>query len=218
MFSYVFLLGRPGSGKSVVYRLMADRMLKLSLAEEAMRLDDFPVLKQIVDEDVECRRHVRKEGGFEVTDLSMLDDVLKRMDRQLVELRRPGRVIFVEFSRDSYSHALRNFSREVLERSFLLYIYCPFELCLQRNERRFKGGAEDLDDHIVPRDMMERYYRRDDFEELLLASEEELRRAAPAPLAVIRNDVDDMRALEREVDGAIASLLAASKKLGPPKF
>ncbi|MCS7131510.1 MAG: ATP-binding protein, partial [Hadesarchaea archaeon] len=162
MISYVFLLGRPGSGKSAVYRLMGERMLREGLAEEVMRLDDFPILKQIVDEDVEFKRHVRKEGGFEVTDLSMLDEVLKRMDGQLKELRRPGRVIFVEFSRNSYAHALQNFSRDVLVRSLVVYVYCPFEVCLRRNERRFKEGGKGLDDHIVPRDMMERYYRRDD--------------------------------------------------------
>ena len=80
MFSFIFLLGRPGCGKSVIYNMLGERLCKEKLASEVMRIDDFPVLKDIVDEDKEFKRHLRKEGGFEVTDLSMLDDVLKRIN------------------------------------------------------------------------------------------------------------------------------------------
>jgi excinuclease ABC subunit B len=56
-----------------------------------------------------------------VTDLSMLDDVLKRINDQLEKLEKPGRVIFVEFSRDSYAHAMKNFDIEMLTEAG----YCP---------------------------------------------------------------------------------------------
>lgn len=208
MLSYVFLLGRPGSGKSAVYKQFAERILQEGLASEVMRVDDFPILKQIFDEDVEFKRHVRKEGGFEVTDFSVLDEVLERINDQLKELQRPGRVIFVEFSRDSYAHALENFDGEVLSRSLVVYIYCPFEVCLERNARRFKEGPKGVDDHIVPRDLMEKYYRYDDYEELFLKSVDELKKRAPAPVLVIRNDAEGLQALENEVERAVASLRA----------
>jgi len=200
MFSFIFLLGRPGCGKSVIYNMLGERLRKEKLASDVMRIDDFPVLKDIVDEDKEFKRHLRKEGGFEVTDLSMLDDVLKRINDQLKKLEKHGRVIFVEFSRDSYAHAMKNFDRDVLNRSLILYIYTPFNICLQRNIRRFKEGPKGLDDHIVPSDMMHKYYKYDDYEELFLKSENELKKQAPARLVAIRNDADKLDKLKNELE------------------
>jgi len=203
MFSFIFLLGRPGCGKSVIYNMLGERLRKEKLASEVMRIDDFLVLKDIVDEDKEFKRHLRKEGGFEVTDLSMLDDVLKRINGQLKKLEKPGRVIFVEFSRNSYIHAMKNFDRDVLNRSLILYIYAPFDVCLERNVRRFREEPKGLDDHIVPSDMMKKYYRHDDYEELYLKSEAELKQQVPASLVVVRNDAEGLERLKLELEKAV---------------
>ncbi len=199
------MLGRPGCGKSVIYNMLGERLRKEKLAREVMRIDDFPVLKDIVDEDKEFKRHLRKEGGFEVTDLSMLDDVLKRINDQLKKLEKHGRVIFVEFSRDSYAHAMKNFDRDVLNRSLILYIYTPFDVCLERNVRRFKV-QKNLDDHIVPSDMMKKYYKYDDYEELFLKSENELKKQVPARLVVIKNDADELDKLKNELKKVITAI------------
>jgi adenylate kinase family enzyme len=210
MFSFIFLLGRPGCGKSVVYNMLGERLRKEKLAREVMRIDDFPVLKDIVDEDKEFKRHLRKEGGFEVTDLSMLDDVLKRINDQLKKLEKHGRVIFVEFSRDSYAHAMKNFDREVLDCSLVIYIYAPFDVCLERNVRRFREKQKGLDDHIVPSDMMHKYYRNDDYEEIFLKSEDELRKQAPAPIAVVKNDAEGLEKLRGELGKVMTALESKS--------
>jgi len=198
MPSFVFLLGRPGCGKSAIYRMLSEKLIKSEV--EVTRTDDFPVLKELLDRDTEFKRHYRKEGGFVVTDFTLLDDVLREMNEKLKKETKPRKVIFVEFARDSYANALKNFDREVLDRALILYVYCPFDVCVQRNVRRFKeSGGKSLDDHIAPTDIMEKYYRRDDFEEIYLRSEEELKSRAPAPLVVVRNDVDDLSHLEREL-------------------
>jgi len=46
---------------------------------------------------------------------------------------------------------------------------------------------------------MERYYKYDDYEELYLKSEAELKRQAPAPLVVVRNDAEGLERLKREL-------------------
>jgi len=210
MFSYVFLLGRPGCGKSAVYQLLADRIRREKLADEVMRIDDFPVLKEIAERDKEFKKHVRSEGGFTITDRSIYDDVLKEMNRRIKQLRKPGRLIFVEFSRSGYAQALKNFDREVLSQSLIVYIYCSYEVCLERNIRRFKEGARNLDEHIVPRDLMEEYYRYDDYEELFLKSEDELKKKAPAHIVVIRNDAEGLERLKREVGKVVPALKTSS--------
>ena len=215
MFDYVFLLGRPGSGKSAIYRALEQRIREEGLASEVMRIDDFPVLKELLDRDVEFKRHYRKEGGFVVTDFTLLDDVLKEMNSKLKKLRKPSRVIFVEFARDKYANALKNFDRDVLGRALLLYIYCPFDVCVARNVRRFKEAkCKSVDDHIAPSDIMKKYYRHDDYEELFLKSEAELKQQTPAPLVVVRNDTEGLERLKREVE----KVVEVSKILGQPKL
>lgn len=199
--SFVFLLGRPGSGKSAVYRMLGQRLREEGLASDITRIDDFPVLRELLDRDTEFKRHYRKEGGFVVTDFTILDDVLEEINSKLKELEQSGRVTFVEFARARYANALKNFDREVLDHSLIIYIYCPFDVCVERNVRRFREArGKDIDEHIVPTDIMEHYYRYDDYEELCLKSEAELRRHAPVPLVVVRNDVEGMGQLERELE------------------
>lgn len=205
--SFVFLLGRPGSGKSAVYRMLGQRLREEGLASDITRIDDFPVLRELLDRDTEFKRHYRKEGGFVVTDFTILDDVLEEINSKLKELEQSGRVTFVEFARARYVNALKNFDREVLDHSLILYIYCPFDVCVERNVRRFRENrGKDIDEHIVPTDIMEHYYRYDDYEELCLKSEAELRRHAPVPLVVVRNDVEGMGQLERELEKVMDSL------------
>jgi adenylate kinase family enzyme len=198
------MLGRPGSGKSLAYKILSRRLLEEGLARKTARLDDFPILRGLLDRDTEFKRHYRKEGGFVVTDLTLLDEVLKEMNSRLKKEIEGGKVTFVEFARDRYSEALKNFDREVLSRSLILYFYCPFDVCLARNIRRFrKGKGKSTDNHIAPSDIMERYYKHDEYEELFLRSEEEMKHSAPAPLLVIKNDADDLRSLERELERVV---------------
>jgi hypothetical protein len=175
-----------------------------------MRIDDFPILKEIAEKDTDFKKHISSEGGFTITDRSIYDDVLKEMSHRIRALWKPGMLIFVEFSRSGYSQALKNFDLDVLNRTLIVYIYCPYEVCLDRNIRRFKEGATNLDEHIVPRDLMDKYYRYDDYEELFLKSEEELKKKAPAPVIVIRNDTEGLDKLKREVEKVLVALKASS--------
>lgn len=206
MFDYMFLLGRPGCGKSVVYDRLVERLRQEGLGEDFMRIDDFPILREIVKRDKDFKRHVPSEGEFHITDLSVYDDVLREINRRLKGLRRPGRVVSVEFARGSYSQALKFFDDEVMTRSLIVYIYCPFDICINRIERRSKGfSPEALDAHMVPRKKMEELYRADDYEELFLKSEGELRKASPARIVAVKNDADGLEGLRGELEKVVAA-------------
>lgn len=187
--------------------MLSEQLRAERLAKEVTRIDDFPVLKELLDRDTEFKRHYRKEGGFVVTDFTILDDVLKEINRKLKELERLGRIIFVEFARDKYTRALENFDREVLGRSLICYVYCPFDVCVERNILRFEEAkGKSLDDHIAPSDIMKKYYRHDDYEELYLKGEDELKKQAPAPLVVVKNDAEGIDQLEQEIKKVITFL------------
>jgi len=188
MKDYVFLLGRPGCGKSFVYENILKRLRVAEKINKVRRLDDFPVLKELLDKDKEFKRHLMKEGGFEVTDFTIVDEALRVIDGMLPAVRAENDIVFVEFARDSYLSAFKNFSAETFKTSLLVYIFCPFDVCLARNRKRFedkKGNA--LDDHIVPTDLMMSYYKNDDIEKIYLENKAELREFMPADYFVLDN-------------------------------
>ena len=207
---FIFLLGRPGCGKSVIYEMLTERLKKRRVARDFIRIDDFPILKELFDKDVHFKRHRRKAGGFEVTDWSIVDEVLKIVNERIKKLEKENRIIFVEFARNNYLQALSNFTPEVLSKSLILYIFAPYQVCYQRNIKRFQEKeGEDLDSHIVPPDLMESYYKQDDFEELLLESEKRLREAFPVSLMVINSSKTGKKNLEPEVERAVKEIIKA---------
>jgi adenylate kinase family enzyme len=198
MISYVFLLGRPGSGKSVVYRLAEEELAKKGIT--CSRVDDFLTLKEIFDADTEFKKHIRKDGGFAVTDWAVLDEALRILNAQLKKMKKPDYVIFVEFARDNYEKAMKNFDSELLSESLVFYVYCPYEECYRRNIERFKKAQKSgHDDHIVPMHLMETYYRTDDFENAYLESPDKLKGLSKAGVVVIDSSVSDLKRLPPQI-------------------
>lgn len=172
---YVFLLGRPGCGKSAVFRALTPRFKAAGLAADFERLDDFPRLWARIMED-DARAREGKERLHSVADEEgrpclvypgVFDEILVELSREVEERARDGKIIFIEFARSSYVQALNSFSARVLDAAVIVYIECPFEVCWERNVRRAEAAAQKgTDDHLVPREEMERTYRHDDQSEL----------------------------------------------------
>lgn len=184
MKHFVFLLGRPGCGKSVVYKIIRELLDKKEIY--APRVDDFLTLKEILAKDKEFKRHILKDGGFAVTDWSVVDEALQDLCQLIKKEKADSKIIFIEFARDNYQHALKNFTKDVLDNSLILYIYSTFEECYRRNVARFqKAKNEEYDDHIVPLDLMKTYYITDDYEQAYLKSERELLKIVPTQTVVL---------------------------------
>ncbi|MFH1957419.1 MAG: hypothetical protein ABIJ15_02970 [bacterium] len=208
MKDYVFLLGRPGCGKSFVYETIVRSLSKTGKYERVKRMDDFPILKELLDKDTSFKRHIRKAGGFEVTDWTIVDEVLAAINRRLPGVKKKNDLVFVEFARDNYKASLKNFSAATFSRALILYIYCPFEVCLARNEKRFKEQKGSvLDDHIVPPDLMNTYYRKDDIEEIYLKNREKLNEFFTSDYIVIDNSKESVSFLIGQFDAVIEKIL-----------
>jgi len=194
----IFLIGRPGCGKSVVFRIIEQELRAKGFKGELKRIDDFPLLKHIFDTDVEHKRHRPAPGsGVKVTDDTVWDDLIKGLDKQALEMQSPDRLLFIEFSRDSYVRAFKNFSPKVLKNSLIVYIDCPFDVCWERNVRRAKK-EQGLDAHLVSREEMEKTYARDDHKEL--------QKHVAAPVLIVKNESDDMENLRRELKKVVDRL------------
>ncbi len=204
---YIFLLGRPGCGKSFIYETIIKKLRETENIEKVERVDDFPILKELLDKDTEFKRHVRKEGGFEVTDFTIIDEVLSTIDNRLEDVKLKNDLVFIEFARAEYISALKNFTEETFTKSMIVYIYCPYEVCLERNKKRFEEQTNNaLDDHIVPTDLMESYYKNDDIEKIYLENRSELGKVMPADFFVMDNSKDGLDYLLGQFDRLIEEI------------
>jgi adenylate kinase family enzyme len=194
----VFLIGRPGCGKSVVFRIIEEQLRAKGFKGELRRIDDFPLLKHIFDTDVEHKRHrPAPGGGLKVTDDTVWDDLAKGLNDQALKLQSPDRLLFIEFSRDNYIRAFKNFSPRVLKNSLILYIDAPFDVCWERNARRVRK-EKGLDAHLVSREEMEKTYARDDHEDLP--------KHISTPVLEVKNDSDDLGRLREELRKVVGRL------------
>jgi len=204
---YIFLLGRPGCGKSFVYETIIKKLKETEQIEKVERVDDFPILKELLDKDTEFKRHLRKEGGFEVTYFTIVDEVLSTIDSRLEDVKSRNDLVFIEFARDNYISALKNFRSETFARAMIVYIYCPYDLCLERNRKRFEQQKNNaLDDHIVPTDLMESYYKNDDIEKIFLTDRPALAKVLPGDFFVLDNSSEGLDALLGQFDALIREL------------
>jgi adenylate kinase family enzyme len=194
----VFLIGRPGCGKSVVFRIIEEQLRAKGFKGELRRIDDFPLLKHIFDTDVEHKRHrPAPGGGLKVTDDTVWDDLAKGLNDQALKLQSPDRLLFIEFSRDDYVRAFKNFSPKILKNSLIVYVDAPFDVCWERNARRVRE-EKGLDAHLVSREEMEKTYARDDHGELP--------KHVSASVLVVKNDSDDLRCLREELRKVVGRL------------
>jgi len=172
----VFLLGTPGCGKSEVYRRLSARILEEGLSHEVTRIDDYPRVHACfaADDAAEAAGRSRDysargtDGGWLVINPALWDRVLKMANDDVRQQRRPGRAIFLEFARPDMVRSIAdNFDTEVRGSSLLLYIFCPFDICWERNVRRHEAAlAAGTDDHLVSREEMEKTYLKDDHDQL----------------------------------------------------
>jgi gluconate kinase len=172
MVRNAFLLGRPGSGKSMVARLI--QMLAGDSGWLTLYTDDYVHLqKMFLQEKAECtpleRRNFRLTGpeecnGFDVINFSVLDKVLEKMGREVEEVENESseedKILFlIEFARNSYHDALQLFGSNLLQDAHLLYLGVDLESCIERNHRR--------SDHFVSDEIMTTYYREDDWSRVM---------------------------------------------------
>ena len=172
----VFLLGRPGSGKSALAQLIkvsADRRGWL-----AHHFYDYKYLQEMFQREIEENvpleeRAFRQKGpeachGFDVVDFSVLDRALEEMAAKIraSELNSTGdnKLLLIEFARQEYSRALNIFGHDILQDALLLYINLDLETCIKRVHRRAIDNASRSElDHFVSDDIMRRYYGDDDW-------------------------------------------------------
>jgi len=113
----IFLLGRPGCGKSIV--LITEILKKNGQAVNFERIDDFPILMELHDGDVAAGRTDRfmptDDGGFKVMDSGIWDEMLVGLNKKAISYKDKEGVLAIEFSRPDNARSLGLFSDEILK-------------------------------------------------------------------------------------------------------
>lgn len=168
MVRNVFLLGRPGSGKSSAAGLI--KMFARDRGWTTHYINDYELLQEMFLQ--ENAQHIPHKGrkfrstgpedcnGFDVTNFSVLDTVLEKMKGEVEEvkartLEEVTTLCLVEFARASYHDAFQLFGSDLLKGAHLLYLDVDIKSCIKHNHQRT--------DHFVSDAIMRTYYCEDDW-------------------------------------------------------
>jgi len=158
--SAIFVLGRPGSGKSTVSRLVCSELYRQGFPHSLSILSDYRILYRWSRSAERTAAFDRTPSdSFRVTNKEVLDDALKALAAQA--LARPQVMPIVEFARASYVEAFANFPRGFVHNSLIVYVNASPDLCRLRNTAQ-ESARITYDSGFVPDDVMRGYYLNDD--------------------------------------------------------
>ncbi len=167
MTAKLFLLGRPGCGKSSAAKYISKYMK--SKGWSAKRFRDFDILQTMTQEEQYKQKFKAvQEDRFDVVDDSVLAEALKRLNIKLTKyikkVKSNETLLIIEFARNNYEEALKYFFPDVLQDAYFLFIDVDLNICMQRIEQRMIH-PNPPDDHYVSEEMLVKYYTDQKFPE-----------------------------------------------------
>jgi len=186
-FEHLIVLGRPAGGKSEFIDFMTHtpddiRINKYHIAPFDVT-DDFVWLWEKFEEDDiwekigHNRLYSKKsEHAYVIEEASLFDFMIQKFNKEVKAKYLSNKefyknnTLLIEFSRGgqkAYNHAFNLLSKELLEKSSIIYISVSFEESWTRNVTRYQEKLKhSILAHMVPREDMDRYYAIDDWKEI----------------------------------------------------
>jgi hypothetical protein len=164
MSAKVFVLGRPGSGKSTAARHLIELAGRRNYSY--LFIQDYDILyKMFLDDSKHEKFRPTNCGGFDVIDYTVLDTALRQLEKNVqasVEFRHTD-IAVIEFARNNYSAALSVFSPAFLQDAYIIFIDSDLESCIQRVHERVTNPPRP-DRHFVSEHIMRTYYSNENWE------------------------------------------------------
>src|SRR5437868_5475525 len=117
----LFVVGKPGSGKSAAIRLLREYLQILNWVTE--RFNDYYILQLMFQYNRDELFQPTKDGGFDVVDFSAFDIALRRLEEVVngyISTALKDALVFIEFSRNDYNKAFALFDEAFLKDAFFL--------------------------------------------------------------------------------------------------
>lgn len=165
----VFVLGRPGSGKTTIVNHLLNQAKEMGIP--TLRMKDYNILYDMfINESQSKSRGMSRKfrptefGGFDVLDYSVFDTALEILENQVEEesdkTLTSRKLITIEFARNDYQVALSKFTPAFLQDSYFFFIDADMSICMQRIYRRLTNPPMP-DHHFVSDYIMDVYYSRE---------------------------------------------------------
>ncbi len=159
----VFVLGRPGSGKSTAARHM--NYLFAQSGWRVRHINDYEILREMFLAD---KQHLQfratEHNGFDAIDLTVMDSALRKVESRARKSLSDVDAVTIEFARNDYRKALKQFTPDFLKDAYFLFLDADIETCLRRVHERVER-ATSVDDHPSFSDAIFReYYARENRE------------------------------------------------------
>lgn len=169
MLKKVFVVGRPGSGKTTAANVIGAYAQNEGF--KVQRFKDYEILYNMFQEDIKQvypdNKHRKfrhaEYGGFDVLDHAMFDEALIRLKKSIVASSEENELITIEFARDDYHKALSLFSPDFLNNAHLLFVDCSLERCIHRIYERMSNPPKP-DFHFVSEYIMQTYYGNENWD------------------------------------------------------
>lgn len=162
MFIKIFVLGRPGSGKTTAFRRVSTLMGNKNWP--VTRIRDYGILQRMSRDKIEGKKFRPADyGGFDVIDFSVLDSSLVEVERRVrlhMLTSEENELVVIEFARSDYKTGLTPFSSEFLQGAHILFVDADIETCIQRIHQRVANGLLP-DNHFVSDHILRGYYGND---------------------------------------------------------
>jgi adenylate kinase family enzyme len=163
----VFILGRPGSGKSAAYRVIdtsaKDRGWKTTQFNDYDILQDMFRFEKLFQPSTLPKKFLPTEhNGFDVLDFSVLDTVLRELEKKVQfnnSRNNSDELITIEFARDDYAKAFSQFRPSFLKDAYFLFIHTDIKTCIERVHHRVAHPTYE-DDHFVSEEIIRSYYKQ----------------------------------------------------------
>ncbi|HCI79822.1 MAG TPA: hypothetical protein DHW02_09035 [Ktedonobacter sp.] len=163
MYVKLFLLGRPGCGKSRTARHLTEFVKSFSWTTQ--RFKDYDILAEMAKTDTRFRL---LDNGFDILKGSAFDDALHILDDnvrkycQNIETNQPNtnQLIIIELARSNYDDAFKHFTSNMLDDASFLLIDVEFGKCKDRIKKRIASPEPNTNDnHFVSDYAMDKFYK-----------------------------------------------------------
>ncbi len=212
MTTKLFILGRPGSGKSKAARRIMIHADQRSFS--AIHINDYPILLKMAQADTNYQYFypTKYANGFDVHNFSVMNIALKRLQEKANEYIRRVELIIIEFARNDYQEALKQFSSPFIEDAFFLFLDSDTATCKSRIYER-TAHPKSSDDYYVSDDIVEVHYGKDNREYIIKNFRHEYH--VPVERLWILDNMRQLEDFEREVDFIAHKLLRFKTRILP---
>lgn len=165
----LFLLGRPGCGKSKTAKYIEAFVKNNGWNWIVTNFKDYDILYEMAENDILHKEILLyDDGSFEVKKASKLDEAIHILEDRInehfskidVHQSDNNHLIIIELARENYDEAFKQFLPVFLQNAYFLLIDTQFEECKKRIKKRVAfPDPNDHDNHNVSNFVMDTYYR-----------------------------------------------------------